>query len=71
MIKLGLYIHQKTDKLYRVTGIVMNATNAQDGQVMVEYYSIETGQKFVRSEREFLEIIDGVSRFHWHKYLNS
>lgn len=34
----GYYKHNKTGNLYFAEKLLINATNANDGQVMVEYY---------------------------------
>ena len=47
------YIHKKSGKVYElVLGNVINATNAQDGEQMILYRSLE-GRWFVRTQREF------------------
>ena len=46
--------HKKTGKTYYVLGGAINATNAQDGQVMI-FYVDELGFSFVREYREFHE----------------
>ena len=48
------YIHKKTGKLYEMDMTVINATNAQDGQVMVLYHNY-MGKYFVREAREFFQ----------------
>ena len=45
--------NKKTRDIYVVLRTVVNATNAQDGQVMVEYYI--GGEYFVREINEFLD----------------
>lgn len=46
------YRHKKTGNLYETDMTVINATNAQDKQVMVLYHN-DRGMYFVREEREF------------------
>lgn len=49
------WIHKKTGNLYVVDGIVLNATNDRDGQLMAMYHSIDnTNMIFVRELKEFL-----------------
>lgn len=47
----------KTSQRYRTSGVVTNATNAENGQRMVVYRSTseDDGDVFVREAREFLE----------------
>ena len=50
--------HIKTGKMHIKTGVAINATNAQDGELMVCYHSKEkdpTGRHFVRNRREFMD----------------
>jgi hypothetical protein len=49
----GFYRHIKTGKIYEKTGTAINATNAQDGELMVCYS--RNGHAFVRDRREFTE----------------
>lgn len=49
-----IYIHKKTGNKYFVTGEAINATNANDGQVMIIYTNAD-GKTFVREKKEFLE----------------
>ena len=44
--------HLKTGNIYTVKGEIINATNAQSGQVMVLYE--RNGVEYVRARREFL-----------------
>lgn len=46
------HLHVKSGKYYRVTGRTLNATNAQNGQFMVEYVDSED-RRFVREINEF------------------
>lgn len=46
--------HKKTGKLYVALGVIINATNACDGQKMV-LYANEHGMTFVREYEEFWE----------------
>jgi len=48
------YNHKKTGDRYFVTGEAINATNAQDGQVMIIYANSDD-ETFVREKTEFLE----------------
>lgn len=53
----GVYVpvtHIKTGKTYFMVGMVTNATNENDGQQMVLYYS-KNGMCFVREVNEFIE----------------
>jgi len=49
----GEYCHKKTGKVYFVTALAINTTNAQDQQEMVIYNGF--GKNFVRSLSEFNE----------------
>lgn len=58
------FIHKKTGDRYFVAGEATNATNAQDGQVMVVYSNAE-GKTFVREKSEFYEKFeDEIARKH-------
>ena len=47
------YINNKTGEVYtKLSGKIINSTNAQDGQTMIGYYN-NTGGIFVREEKEF------------------
>ena len=46
-------IHLKTGKKYLVLGIVTDCTNARDGEAMMLYRSVTSGQTYVRDLREF------------------
>lgn len=46
--------HLKTGHIYIALGYIINATNAQDGQVMM-LYANEHGETFVREKHEFWE----------------
>jgi len=48
------WINNKNKKIYTVTGKCTNATNAQDGQIMIKYLN-DNGEEFVREEKEFKE----------------
>jgi len=48
------YIHKKTGGSYFVTGEAINATNANDGQVMI-IYTKDHQIFFVREKSEFYE----------------
>lgn len=50
----GLYRNNKKGRIYRVFDECVNATNAQDGQVMIVYRDVHDPDKpFVREHREF------------------
>lgn len=49
-----IYMNLKTGTYYEYLGEVENATNAQAGQVMVEYRN-KQGEKFVREKSEFAQ----------------
>lgn len=49
----GWWIHKKTGNRYLVVGCAINATNENEGQVVVQYQ--KDGQHFIREESEFLE----------------
>lgn len=50
------YVHKKTGNRYVKLGIAINATNAQDGQIMVLYQKkSKKGSLFIREESEFCE----------------
>lgn len=53
-VPFASFINKKNKKVYRVFGYVTNATNAQDGQIMVLYAGDE-GKLFVREGKEFQE----------------
>lgn len=46
-------IHVKTGNKYIVLGIVTDCTNARDGEAMMLYRSVTSGQTYVRDLREF------------------
>jgi len=48
------FIHKKTGGRYFVTGEAINATNANDGQVMIVYTNAD-GKTFVREKTEFMQ----------------
>lgn len=47
-------VNKKNNNTYNVMGIVINATNANDGQKMVLYFC-KDGNGYVRSVEEFKE----------------
>jgi hypothetical protein len=50
-----VYINNKTKEKYTIgPNDVINATNAQDGQIMTIYVN-KAGQHFVREKEEFFE----------------
>jgi hypothetical protein len=51
------YKNKKNGHLYKITDFVINCTNEQDGQYMVEYVKVSNnGHKvFVREIKEFYE----------------
>lgn len=51
----NLYTNKKTGEFYIKAKEVINATNENDGQVMILYSSMKTGQTFVREKKEFFE----------------
>ncbi|MCF8354327.1 MAG: hypothetical protein K9H48_07725 [Melioribacteraceae bacterium] len=51
----GKYTHIKTGNLYFVEGVVVNATNSQDGQLMVLYGPSGSNKLFVREISEFFQ----------------
>ena len=51
-----LWYNIKSREIYMVTRQVVNTTNAEDGQAMIEYHSINALEPvFVRERMEFLE----------------
>ena len=52
-----IYRNNKNEKLYEVLSEnLINCTNANDGQEMVFYVSLEgSGKKFCREKKEFFE----------------
>lgn len=46
-------IHLKTGNIYELVGEAINATNANDGEIVVIYK--KDGQLFVREKTEFYE----------------
>lgn len=46
-----MHLHLKTGNAYLVTGTRLNTTNAQNGQIMVEYE--RNGNKYCREQNEF------------------
>jgi hypothetical protein len=50
---MKIYIHTKTGNEYRKIGVVKNATNENDGQIMVLY--TRNGHYYVREVKEFNE----------------
>lgn len=54
----SLWNHTKTGNLYEVLDVVINATNAQNGEEMVLYHRTELGlrrQRYVRTRAEFMD----------------
>jgi hypothetical protein len=51
----NLYKNKKNGNLYIYHGEIINATNKNDGQVMILYGSMKEGKKFVREKKEFFE----------------
>jgi hypothetical protein len=54
----GMYKNKKTGNLYGVLGEAINSTNAQNGQIMVSYFTLDENVEykiFVREKNEFLE----------------
>lgn len=47
------YKHTRNGNLYKFIKLIYNATNVQEGQVMVEYVNV-AGLPFVREVNEFL-----------------
>lgn len=45
-----IYRHKKTGGIY---GVVCNATRESDGELMVVYRNIETGERWIRPASEF------------------
>lgn len=54
-MKIPIWKNNKTGNLYVVEGTTTNATNAQDGQKMVKYYSLDDNEPYVREISEFKE----------------
>lgn len=55
----NLYKNKKNGKIYKVTNMVTNATNAQDGQMMFLYHEVnDSKQIYVRKIEEFMEKFD-------------
>lgn len=55
--KHTIYKNKKTGNYYVVLGTAINATNAQDGQVMVRYRdanATEGDSEYVREQEEFM-----------------
>lgn len=48
------WINNKNQKIYTVTGKCTNATNKDDGKVMIKYFN-DKGEEFVREADEFRE----------------
>ena len=56
----GFYKHNKTGNIYYAEKILTNATNVNDGEKMVEYYSygnqfVHFDEGYVRNYKEFME----------------
>lgn len=61
-IEPGLWVNKKTGDKYRVFDETINATNAQNGQLMVAYRNVlNTSKTFVREVNEFLEKFRSIS----------
>jgi hypothetical protein len=54
---LDFYKNKKNGQLYKIIDFVINCTNEQDGQHMVEYVKVSNNetQVFVREIKEFCE----------------
>jgi hypothetical protein len=56
---LDFYKNKKNEQLYKITDFVINCTNEQDGQHMVEYIKVSNNnnetQVLVREIKEFCE----------------
>ena len=52
--KYATYRNKKTGNVYEVIGNAINATNTNDGQIMVMYKN-DSGEIFVREKKEFYE----------------
>ena len=57
LLTQSVWKNKKNQKMYVVLGRMINATNAQDGQLMVRYRPVpyEDGAEYCRSREEFLE----------------
>ena len=58
--KQGFYKNNKTGNIYYAEKILINATNVNDGEKMVEYYSygnqfVHFDEGYVRNYEEFLD----------------
>lgn len=53
---MNLYVNKKSGKLYDLCSEIelINTTNAQDGQKMLLYASLDDEKLFVREKEEFL-----------------
>lgn len=62
--------HKKTGDIYNVIGTCINATNANDGDVMIIYQKITPNASitFVRERKEFLQKFESVT-YHNLEYL--
>lgn len=76
---MTIFQNKKTKKFYKLLGTVINTTNAQDGQIMFVYSSLEdiiedvyeTRKVFVRERQEFLEKFELVEDFDCEKDFNN
>ncbi len=58
-VPLGTYRNVKNGNLYEVVGTSLNATNANEGQIMIHYRDMDN-QAYVRDFDEFVEKFDAV-----------
>lgn len=49
----NLYTNKKTGEFYIYDKEVTNATNSNDGQIMILYSSMKDGKTYVREKEEF------------------
>lgn len=55
------YRNNKKGTEYELLGTCINCTNAQDGQLMYIYKSLDNDMLFVREQKEFLEKFTAIS----------
>lgn len=55
LITPGLYRHNKKNNLYWVSGVILDATNGNEGDVGVLYYEQNCDRGFFRHYDEFME----------------
>jgi hypothetical protein len=60
MIIFPRFKNKKNGKYYDVIDSCLNATNANNGQIMIIYQSIDGTSKYCREEKEFLEKFEKV-----------